>query len=105
MGLCKLTFVEEKASSVVNCLSNSCSRSMGKLAVRVCEVGQLHFRRESGKEMGLSYKPAPSRLFGSTFSWLKRARFKLPLACTVHQHFFRQYKASDGLRTNVNNRL
>jgi hypothetical protein len=60
-------------------LSNPYSKVHGKLAVRVCEVGQLHFRRESGKELGLSYKPcAPSRLFVNV-PWLKRARPKLPL--------------------------
>src|SRR5271167_3295429 len=64
------------------------SKVHGKLAVRVCKVGQLHFRREGGKEMGLSHKPAPSRLLVNV-SWLKTCAVpKLPLACTVHQHFF-----------------
>ena len=52
--------------SFIICLSHSYSKIYGKLAVRVCKVGQLHFWRESGKQMGLSHTPNALAAFWST---------------------------------------
>jgi hypothetical protein len=74
-------------------------RTTGNWLFASAKWGNSNFKRESGKEMGLSYKPGPSRLFGQTFLGLNVRGSKLPPCVHRASHLYRQHKASNGLRT------